>query len=95
MWTQRSMRCVQLGLIAIGSCCSIGCQLTESDDGTNWSAMPNEDYRDPTDEENDEWAFAGKEARGDRPRERDPDRWWRKYIMSPKARSIERNMGID
>ena len=74
--------------------CAVGCELTSSND-SNWSVLPNEDYRDPTDEENDEWSFAGKEARGDRPRERDPDRWWRKYVMSPKARSIERNMGID
>jgi hypothetical protein len=35
------------------------------------------------------------EARGDRARESsgDPD-WYRKYIMSEKARDIERNMGI-
>lgn len=46
-------------------------------------------------EEIDQWAYVGEEARGDRPREYDPDPWWQKYVMSSKARSIERNLGID
>lgn len=53
------------------------------------------DYRDETEEEDDQWDFVGQEARGTQKRERDPDRWWRKWIMSEKARSIERNVGID
>ncbi len=52
-------------------------------------------YRDPTEEEDSSWDFVGQLARGDRPREKDPDSWWGKYIMSEKARSIERNFGID
>lgn len=43
----------------------------------------------------DEWAFVGDEGRGDYERERDPDRWWRNLVMSPEARNIERNLGID
>ena len=53
------------------------------------------DYRDPTEEEDNNWDFVGQLARGDRAREKDPDSWWGKYIMSEKARSIERNFGID
>ncbi|MEZ6129282.1 MAG: hypothetical protein R3C59_11410 [Planctomycetaceae bacterium] len=46
-------------------------------------------------DEEDEWSVAGKEGRHGMERERDPDRWWQNYIMSPQARSIERNLGID
>jgi len=52
------------------------------------------DYRDVSEEEADEWSSAGKEARGNRPldKENDPIRDW---TMSPRARSIERNLGFD
>ena len=52
------------------------------------------DYRDVSEEEADEWNSAGKEARGNRPldKENDPIRDW---TMSPRARSIERNLGFD
>ncbi|WP_339735707.1 hypothetical protein [uncultured Gimesia sp.] len=46
-------------------------------------------------EEIDQWASVGEEARGDRPMESDPDAWWQKYVMSSKARNIERNLGIE
>lgn len=46
-------------------------------------------------EEIDQWASVGEEARGDRPKESDPDPWWQKYVMSSKARNIERNLGIE
>lgn len=52
-------------------------------------------YRDTTDEETDEWDFVGKEARGSSAMEQDPDPWWQQWIMSDKARSIERNLGIE
>ena len=45
--------------------------------------------------EEDEWGFVGKEGRADMDRERDPDRWWQNLVMSPEARNIERNLGID
>lgn len=43
----------------------------------------------------DEWAFVGEEARGNQPRQRDPDRWWRNLMMSDRALNIERSLGID
>lgn len=46
-------------------------------------------------EEEDEWGFVGTEGRADQDRERDPDRWWQDLVMSPEARNIERNLGID
>lgn len=46
-------------------------------------------------EEIDQWDYVGEEARGDRPREHDPDPWWQKWFMSSKARNIEKNLGID
>lgn len=51
-------------------------------------------YRDSTAEEEDEWDIVGKEGRGHMAPENDPDPWWQKYVMSAKARSIERNLGI-
>lgn len=53
------------------------------------------DYSDPTEVEEDPWAFVGEEARGERPTEKDPDQWYRRWFMSAKARSIERNFGIE
>ena len=47
------------------------------------------------DDQEDEWGFVGDEGRADRDRERDPDRWWHNLVMSPEARNIERNLGID
>ncbi|WP_298864882.1 hypothetical protein [uncultured Gimesia sp.] len=46
-------------------------------------------------DEIDQWSSVGDEARGDRPKESDPDPWWQQYIMSSKARNIERNLGIE
>lgn len=53
------------------------------------------DYRDPTEEEDHNWDYVGEIARGDRVREKEVDGFWGKYVMSEKARSIERNIGID
>lgn len=50
---------------------------------------------DGTDTTDEGWIReAGVEARGDRPLEKDPD-VFRDMLMSPKARSIERNLGIE
>ena len=77
-----------------------GCSVLESVNETTRQSLrlmrPNPNgYRDLTDEEDDSWEFVGQLARGDRPREQDPDPWWGKFVMSEKARSIERNFGID
>lgn len=54
------------------------------------------DSPDPTDSKAETWVSdAGKEARGDRTREKDPDGFWLKHIYSEKHRSIERNLGVD
>ena len=53
------------------------------------------DMRDSTEEVNHNWDYVGKEARGNRPREHGPDPWFKKHFQSEKARSIERNLGID
>ncbi|MEX0728147.1 MAG: hypothetical protein WEB58_02455 [Planctomycetaceae bacterium] len=43
----------------------------------------------------DEWSDVGVEARGDQKMERDPDRWYKDYVQSEKARSIEKNLGVE
>lgn len=53
------------------------------------------DWDEQSDEDSGEWDFVGEEGRGDQTRERDPDPWFKKYLMSEKANSIERNLGID
>lgn len=54
---------------------------------SNWSSG--------AESEIDQWSFVGEEGRGDRPMERDPDRWWQDLVRSPKHKSIERNLGIE
>jgi hypothetical protein len=51
------------------------------------------DYQMGGDEATGEWDQVAIEGRGDKPRvsENDP---FRKYLMSPKAREIESNLGI-
>ncbi|NQV23071.1 MAG: hypothetical protein HQ518_01780 [Rhodopirellula sp.] len=51
------------------------------------------DYQMGGDEATGEWDQVGIEGRGDKPRvsENDP---FRKYLMSPRAREIEANLGI-
>ena len=54
-----------------------------------------EDWDKDADADAGEWDFVGDEGRGDQVRERDPDPWFKKHLMSEKANSIERNLGID
>ncbi len=54
------------------------------------------DYTDPTEEEDEAWITdMAEEGRADQHVVKDPDQWWRKYIMSEKARSIEHNLGFE
>lgn len=53
------------------------------------------DPGDDADEDDGQWDFVGDEGRADYDRERDPDPWFGKYIISDKARAIERNLGVD
>ncbi|GIX04527.1 MAG: hypothetical protein KatS3mg114_0396 [Planctomycetaceae bacterium] len=41
----------------------------------------------------DQWEYVGKDARGVRPMEEDPDPL-KHWLRSPKAAAIERNLGI-
>lgn len=52
------------------------------------------DYRDTTGEMDDEWTSVGRTASNVRGIEKDNDPV-RKMILSPKALSIERNLGIE
>lgn len=85
-----------LGLISI--LCGSGCAaIPGSQEFVKRSAIKPStgDYDDGTDESDAEWIKnAGVEARGDRPLEHDNDPF-RNLLMSPKARSIERNLGFD
>ena len=84
------------GLVA----CSSGCVLVDSAKKMgrytkqSFKFRPG-DYRDATEEPQDDWEFVGEEARGNQLVQRDPDQWWRKRVMSGKARSIERNLGFE
>ncbi|MBA3314382.1 MAG: hypothetical protein M3552_07385 [Planctomycetota bacterium] len=53
------------------------------------------DGRDYTEESQEAWEFVGEEGRRGQEIEKDPDQWYRKYIMSEKARSIEENLGFE
>lgn len=88
-----------LTTLAISILATSGCQLvpgTRSADTTEWGSLrPLDGYDDTMESEDDPWASVGVEGRGDRPREQDPDPWYKNNVMSSKARAIERNMGID
>ncbi len=53
------------------------------------------DAPDPTDRADGAWDSPLKEGRGDMVREKDPDKYWGDWFMSPKAKEIERHVGID
>ena len=95
---------IRFRLILIGLCLltafTCGCSLVEHPKSAmrrmNRMFTPNPiDFDEQSDEDTGEWDFVGDEGRGDQTRERDPDPWFKKYLMSEKANSIERNLGID
>jgi hypothetical protein len=53
------------------------------------------DNEKEVDSDDGEWDFVGDEGRAGIAREQDPDPWFGKYILSDKARAIERNLGVD
>ena len=86
------------GILAVCLCVS-GCGLMNAaKDITRESLKPMKmrpnDYRDTTSETEDEWTSVGRTANTVRGVEKDEDPF-RKYMLSPKARSIERNFGIE
>lgn len=87
---------ILVGCLALPSGCLMLDSAQEMSRQTLRIFKPREtDYRDMTEEKGDEFAFVGKLGRGNRPRERDPDPWFKKYLMSEKARNIEHNLGVD
>ena len=71
-----------------------GCAVLEPVRSSMKMFMPNSNgYRDTTGEDDDGWSFVGTEGRGDRAMEK-PDPMDR-VMMSPKARSIDRNFNIN
>ncbi len=85
--------------LIIGGFCLPGCGLMQSAKSVARESMkplklrPN-DYRDTTNESEDEWTSVGRTASTVRGMEKDNDPF-RKLIASPKALSIERNLGIE
>ena len=80
---------------------STGCTMM-SDVGDNMSVImrqfrprPFDETTDPSEREKDEWAGAVSEVRPASKTEREPSRFWWNKIMSPEARSIERNLGFE
>lgn len=76
-----------------------GCGLMQSARSITRESMkslrPNaNDYRDTTNEVDTEWTSVGDATRSERVIDRDPDPF-RNVLQSPKARSIERNLGVD
>lgn len=90
-----------LFLLALSQAAASGCLLFEkvpamTRESLRALRMRPSDYRDLTEEEDHEWDFVGTEARGNQPRETDPDPpWLRNLLTSEKARAIERNLGVD
>ncbi|MFK7817376.1 MAG: hypothetical protein AB8G99_01550 [Planctomycetaceae bacterium] len=85
-------------LFAFCVCSSIGCQTQELLSHRMFDSFrPNpHDYRDAGDDPGSEWDFVGTEGRAEQESEFEADdQWFKKYLMSPRARSIERNLGFE
>lgn len=88
------------GMILCGFClCSSGCALGDlgkniADSTVKMFKPTSRDYFDESDVGVDEWSQAGDEARGDQAKEHESD-GLTKYMSSPKAQAIERNLGYD
>ena len=94
-----SCRVGWLTVIVALSVCLPGCGLMQTSKSVARESMkplklrPN-DRRDTTNDTEDEWSSVGRTANTVRVVEKDSDPL-RKYLLSPKARSIERNFGIE
>lgn len=87
--------CVSLVTLTVS-----GCSLVESPTSAmrrlKRTFTPNPtDWDSKASDDKGEWDFVGEEGRGDQERERDPDQWFKKHLMSDKANAIERNLGFD
>lgn len=98
--TAMTVRAIGCSIVMMFACSITGCAVLQPISDATLDSMrilkpTSAGYRDSSADEIDDWAFVGEEARGDRPKEGDPDPWWQKYVMSSRARSIERNLGIE
>lgn len=94
-----SRRASCLTIIVVLSLCVPGCGLMKSTKQITAESMKSlkprpTDYRDTTSESEDEWTSVGRTASSIRGIEKDNDPA-RKWLLSPKAISIERNLGIE
>lgn len=94
-----SYRAGWLTVIVALCVCLPGCGLMRSTKEVTRESMKSlkprpTDYRDTTGETEDEWTSVGRTASSVRGTEKDNDPV-RKMILSPKALSIERNLGIE
>ena len=94
-------RLVLPAILAILLTASTGCT-TMSDVGTGMTKtmrmlrpQPFDGTDEPSENADDSWSDMVKEGRPNREPEREPDRFWWNNIMSPQARSIERNLGFE
>ena len=93
-----SNRICWLCVLMIGLCLP-GCGLMQSAKSVTRESMKSmkmrpSDYRNPTEEKEDEWTDVGRTASTVRGIEKDQDPL-RKWMLSPKAMSIERNLGVE
>ena len=89
----------RLSAVAIFSTLATGCGLVQTTKEASRDSMKMfrpkpDDYRNTTEEAEDEWSRMGESARSMRPTEKNNDPL-RNILLSPKARSIERNLGVD
>lgn len=94
-----ALRASWLTVVLALSVCVPGCGLMRSAKQASAESMKSmkprpTDYRDTTGESEDEWTSVGRTASSVRGIEKDNDPI-RKLILSPKAMSIERNLGIE
>jgi len=70
-----------------------GCSMWDAT--KRFTRLKGDDMRDTTEDSQEQWEIVGDEGRRGQAVEKDPDQWWRQYVMSEKARSIEENLGFE
>ena len=92
---------VAAAILAISFSASTGCTTMTDMRSSMAQSMrmfrprPFDEPFDTEEEINDDYDQLVSEARPDMEMERDPDRFWVEKVMSPQARSIERNLGFE
>lgn len=92
---------VAVAILAISLSTSTGCTMM-SDFRANMTRTarmfrprPFDETTETAEAVEDDWSELIKEGRPNDEMERDPDRFWVEKVMSPQARSIERNLGFE